>query len=350
MTRAPKSRRSFETTMVEAGGKPTLRTIAALTGLAVPTVSRALANAPQLAQETRDLVRRVAEEVGYMPDRAAQRLRTGRTNVISLLLDAHEEILGFGTSMLQGLTRALGGTPYHLIVTPNFPSDGPTDPLAFILRNRLADGVIFTRTEHFDARVRLLLERGFPFVTHGRTEFTTPHALVDFDNSAFAYEATRRLIGRGRRKIMIILPPTRLMFGQHLMHGFMRAVREAGVSHEIAEAVTLDSPAGAIRAFVKQRLAGLDPPDALVCGGEVSALAAIAGIGDLGMGLGREFDIIAKQTSRLLSEIHPGVETIYEDLAAAGEAMGTLLLRQIGGEPVDGLQQILAPRFDIPAD
>ena len=45
-------------------GKPTLRTIAGLTGLAVPTVSRALSDAPDLRAETKALVRRVAAEIG----------------------------------------------------------------------------------------------------------------------------------------------------------------------------------------------------------------------------------------------------------------------------------------------
>lgn len=344
--RKPIERETTKSTV--AGGKPTLRTIAELTGLAVPTVSRALANAPQISQDTRDIVRKVADEVGYLPDRAALRLKTGRTNVISLLLDAHEEILGFGTSMLRGLTIALGGTPYHVIVTPNFDVASPVDPVQFILHNRLADGIIFTRTEPFDPRVRLLLEKGFPFVTHGRTEFSTPHAFVDFDNSAFAYEATHRLIDKGRKKAMIILPPKRLMFGQHLLHGFMRAVREAGIEHEIAEGVTLDSTAGEIRDFVKRRMGEPDAPDAFVCSGEVSALATIAGLNDRGLVHGREFDIVAKQTSRLLSEIYPGVETIYEDLAAAGETMGKLLMRQISGEAPEKLQILQPFQSEIP--
>ena len=61
------------------GGKPTLKTISEITGLAVTTVSRALGDAPQIALETRKRVRQVAAEIGYLPDRAAQRLRTGRT-------------------------------------------------------------------------------------------------------------------------------------------------------------------------------------------------------------------------------------------------------------------------------
>jgi LacI family transcriptional regulator len=330
--------------------KPTLRTISELTGLAVTTVSRALSNAPQLSLETRERVRKVADEIGYLPDRAALRLRTGRTNVISLVLNPHQEILDFGNSILKGLTLALRGTPMHLIITPTFENMSLTEPIEFIVRNRLADGIIFTRTEPFDPRVRLLLENGFPFVTHGRTEFSTPHAFVDFDNSAFAYEATRKLIARGRHKITMILPPRRLTFGQHLLHGFMSAVREAGVDYEIPTAVTLDSPAGMIRQYVVARAAEPAPPDAYVCGGEVSALATISALAGRGFVLGREYDIVAKQTSRLLTDIEPEVETIYEDLAAAGETMGSLLVRAIAGAAPEELQVLQSPRFDVPAD
>ena len=45
---------------VKPSGKPTLKTIAQMTGLAVTTISRALNNAPELAQETRDRVQRIA--------------------------------------------------------------------------------------------------------------------------------------------------------------------------------------------------------------------------------------------------------------------------------------------------
>lgn len=330
-------------------GKPTLRTIADLTGLAVTTVSRALSDDPVINRDTRKRVHQVASEIGYSPDRAAQRLKTGRTNVISVLLDPHEEILGFGTSIMLGLTNALHGSPYHLIVMPNFVKSSNVEAVQYIIRNNLADGLIFTRTEPLDPRVRLLIESDFPFVTHGRTEFSTPHAFVDYDNFAFAYEATRRLIAKGRTRLTIILPPARLTFCQHMRHGFMTAVREAGIAHEFPEVIDLDSPARAVRDYFRDRMSRADPPDGLICPGEVSAMAAITGLYEVGQMLGREYDIVAKQTSQLLSDIQPGVETIYEDLTAAGEQLGRLLLQRIAGEPVSGLQLLQPPQLSFDA-
>lgn len=327
--------------------KPTLRTIAEITGLAVTTVSRALGGAPQIALETRKKVQQVADEIGYLPDRAAQRLRTGRTNVITLILDPHDELLGFGTSLVNGLTKALRNTPYHLVITPHFANVPSLDPVRYILRNRMADGVVFSRTEPFDERVKLLIEHDFPFVCHGRTELAAPHAYVDYDNFRFAYEGSMRLIQRGCRRLGIILPPRRFTFFQHLQYGFMTAVRETGVAYEVLEGIDLDSPASKIQARISSRLGEAEPPDGFVCGGEVSALAIMAAISDRGLRPGADIGIVAKQTSGLFSLVRPQVDTIYEDITDAGTQMGRLLLAAIGGQPVASLQLLQQPRLNF---
>ena len=66
--------------------RPTLKTIAYMTGLGVTTVCRALHDAPDIGQATKERVRLVAKQIGYRPNRAGVRLRTGKTNVISLIL------------------------------------------------------------------------------------------------------------------------------------------------------------------------------------------------------------------------------------------------------------------------
>lgn len=326
-----------------SGEKPTLRTIAGITGFAVTTVSRALADDPRIARETRKRVQGVARDIGYLPDRAAQRLRTGRTNVISLVLDPHEEILNFGTSIIKGITEALRDTPYHLVITPHFRSEPSIVPVRYILRNRMADGIIFSRTEPFDARVKLLIEEGFPFVCHGRTELSAPHAFVDFDNEAFAYEAARRLIAQGRTRPAIILPPARFTFHQHLKYGFLRAVRDHGVDYEIFENITLDSPPEAISAEIARRITEPAPPDGYVLGGEVSALAVLAALADSGIVPNRDVGIVAKQTSNLFTSIRPQLDVIGENLMDAGAEMARLLLKSIAGGQPETLQKIQPP-------
>ena len=335
------SRRSPDGASVS--GRPTLRTIAQMAGLAVTTISRALNNAPELSEETRVRVQKIAADIGYVPDRTALRLKTGRTHVISLVLDPHDELLGFDQSMVSGLSAALRGTPYHLVVTPNHPTKSSIDPILYVLRNRAADGVIFSRTEPHDPRVRLLLDENFPFVSHGRTAFLTPHPYVDYDNFAFAGQAVRRLQQRGCRKLAIILPPDRLTFAGHLRAGFMQAVAETGLAWEILDGTNLDSPADDIRIATMARVARGDLPDGFICTGDTAALAIMAALTDSGIAIGRDVHLVVKQTSGAFSQVRPRVDTIFEDIALAGQQMAELLLRRIQGEPAEDLQILYHP-------
>ena len=329
---------------VPRSGKPTLRTIAEMTGLAITTISRALNNAPELSAETRQRVQKIAAEIGYVPDRTALRLKTGRTHVVSLILDPHDEILNFSHSLVSGLTEALRGTPYHLVMTPNFRGADPLDPINYVLRNKMADGVIFSRTEPNDARVKLLLDNDFPFVSHGRTELGAAHPYVDYDNFAFAYAAVKRLHAKGRKHVSMITANPRFTFGKHLRDGLMQAARETGMSYELETRVTLDDPPETLRQATLERIGQGKAPDAYVCPGDAVALAVIAGIVDSGQQVGRDADIVTKQMSGIFSLVRPQVDVISEDIALAGLQMGQLLLKRMRGER-DGLQILQLPEI-----
>lgn len=331
---------------VKPSGKPTLKTIAQMTGFAVTTISRALNNAPELAQETRDRVQKIAAEIGYLPDRAALRLKTGRTNVIALVLEPDEQIYGFGSSIVTGLTEAVRDTAYHIVITPLFRNQQPIEPIKHIVRNRMADGVIFSKAESFDERIRFLLDNDFPFVSHGRTNWPDWHPWVDFDNETYAYRAVKRLVERGCRKVSIILPDSALTYTDHLKTGMARAAAEAGIDHEFAADVNLSSPTDAIRNYVMKRTRRPDGPDGWVCASEVSALAVIGALNDSGKQVGKSVHVISKQSSEMFAQFQPGAETVGEDFVDAGRNLGALLLRRIHGEPAEGLQYLFKPKFE----
>jgi LacI family transcriptional regulator len=328
---------------VKPSGKPTLKTIAQMTGFAVTTISRALNNAPELSQETRDRVQKIAAELGYLPDRAALRLKTGRTNVIALVLEPDEQIYGFGSSIVTGLTEAVRNTAYHIVITPLFRNVQPLEPIRHIVRNRMADGVVFSKAESFDERVRFLIDNDFPFVSHGRTNWPEPHPWADFDNEAYAYSAVKRLVAKGCRKVSIILPDSALTYTDHLKTGIARGANEAGIAYEFAADVNLNSASDAIRNYVMKRTKRPDGPDGWVCASEVSALAVIGALNDSSVRVGRDAHVVTKQSSPMFAQFQTGAETVAEDFVDAGRNLGALILRRIAGEPVDDLHYLAAP-------
>ncbi len=327
--------------------RPTLRTVAEISGLAVTTVSRALADDPKIAAKTRARVAEIARQVGYTPDRAAQRLRTGKTRVITLILDGTQERIRFGSTVISGLTRALQGTDYHLTVTPHFHADDSQGTVQNIVRNNLADGLVFSRVKPFDERVRFLSERGFPFACHGRTEFSRPHPFVDFDNEAFANMAANRLIDAGVRRICMIMPSERFTFHQHLNYGLMRAVRQHGVDYVIPQEITLDSSLDEINAWAQAIAAAPDRPDGFICPGEAAYIALMSGLRAAGLERGRDFCAVVKASSRLLKQIEPRVDVIYEDIEEAGFLLGQHVLAAINTPDAPPEQTIQKPLADL---
>jgi len=323
--------------------KPTQKDVAEVSGFAVTTVSRALADDPLIAEKTRKRIAQVAEELGYVPDRAAQRLRTGRTHVIALVLDPHGEILDFSGSMISGFAEVVRGTKYHITLTQHQTGEDPMDPIRHIVRNKLADGIVFARTEPDDPRVQYLMDAGFPFVTHGRTRMAS-HAWYDYDNEAFARIAVERLVAKGRSHLLIIPPLARYTFAEHMVSGFERAIAEHGVTGELPDGFDLNAPSDEIYSKLKTRLGDANRPDGLICPGEIAAISSLAAIEDAGLVLGTDIDVVAKQTSQVFDLHRPRIDTIHEDINAAGQTIARALLQEIDGAAPDTLQTLQHPR------
>ncbi len=322
------------------GERPTLKTIAYLTGLGVTTVSRALKDAPDIGAETKERVRLVARQLGYQPNRAGVRLRTGKTNVIALVLGMDAEIMSMTGRMVYGISQVLTGTPYHLVLTPHINSSDPMVPVRYIADTGSADGVILSRTEPDDARVRFLTERNIPFVTHGRTAMGVIHPYHDFDNEAFAYKAVERLAARGRRRIAIMRPPTQLTYSGHTMNGFRNGLRDLGLEEVPFDWIDIESPAAVQKDAVETLMRGPDAPDGLICCSGSSAIAAAAGIAFSGKTIGRDIDMAAKESAGVLPWFQPQIIAMNEDFTSAGRELARALLARIGGTDPAALQSI----------
>jgi LacI family transcriptional regulator len=323
--------------------RPTLKTIAYMTGLGITTISRALKDAPDIGADTKERVRLVARQVGYQPNRAGVRLRTGKTNVISLVLSLEEEIMGLTSPIVVGISEVLAGTPYHLVVTPYSPSRDALAPVRYVLDTGAADGIIISRTEPKDSRVTMLTERNLPFVTHGRTDMGVVHPFHDYDNEGYAYEAVRRLVERGRRRLTLLQPPAYLTFHRHMRQGFERAVRDFGAEIIPFDTADMDSSLIEIRAAFEELMLRGTVPDGVVSGSGAGAIALIAAIEATGRRIGRDLDLVTKVPSDFLGWMRPEVITMKEDIRHAGNALAKAVLARIAGTPAEELQSIRGP-------
>ena len=316
--------------------RPTLKTIAAETGLAIATVSRALKDASDIGEDTKRRVRETAERLGYQPNRAGVRLRTGKTNVIALVLSTEVDVMNHTSQLIYSIAAALRGTAYHLVVMPYFPDQDPMTPIRYIVETDSADGVILNQTIPDDPRVRYMAERGFPFATHGRTSMGIRHPYADFDNESFARVSVRALVKRGRKRLLLVAPPRGHNYARHMIAGFIDEAALQGASSEVLATVDSDAGSALIEAAIADRFVQPMPPDGIVVGSTTAAMAACSGAESMGLQIGRDFDISAKEAIAFLRRFRRDIIVTHEDVGRAGGFLARALMtamEQQGAEP-----------------
>jgi DNA-binding LacI/PurR family transcriptional regulator len=80
--------------LVSAPSAITLKDVSREAGVSKSTASRALCDAPNVKAETRAMVRKVAERLGYVPNDAARALAARRTVVVAAMLAADAAAAG----------------------------------------------------------------------------------------------------------------------------------------------------------------------------------------------------------------------------------------------------------------
>jgi len=323
--------------------RATLRTISELTGLSQSTISLSLRGGTALKEETRKRIAEAAASVGYVPDRAGVRLRTGKTNVIALVLDGAEYSIDFTRNMIQGIGHAIQGTRYHMNVMPEFAHSHSVDTVRYILENRTADGIVLTHTSARDPRVQLLMDADFPFVTHGRTEFYSPHPYHDFHSEQFTRQSVERLAGLGCKSVLLVIGGDPTNNYHTIVTNFERAAARLKLDSRIISQTDEQETAVAQRQLGRELARAKDRPDGIICDSEMRSICLISGLNDAGVRVPEDMRFISKQTSAVLPAFFPAVDTVEEDIFSAGVELTRLLLRRIAGEPAASLQSLAEP-------
>ena len=104
----------------------TLKLLAERTGKSITTVSRALAGYDDVSEETKELVRRVANELRYTPNFLARSLQKRRSRTISLILPTVGPRFSdpFFSEFLTGVANMAAERGYDLLLSVQAPGEG----------------------------------------------------------------------------------------------------------------------------------------------------------------------------------------------------------------------------------
>lgn len=211
----------------------TQKMVAQRAGVSQAAVSHILGGAAKRYNEqTCERVRGVAAKMGYQPSRAAQIMRTGRSNtVVHLNYGGYSELAGQKTYHLGRFIHE-AGFDYEVIDSYWWPEVG-----AKIINRILSlhpEGLIVSGSLQTDVDFSPLQRAGIPIVA---IEANIPHAsLIRHDIRSAMATLTRACLAQGRMpSILLKQLPTEMTSPYWTISarkdGFLDALREAGIPH-----------------------------------------------------------------------------------------------------------------------
>jgi LacI family transcriptional regulator len=331
-------------------GSVTLKDLAAKLDLSITTVSRALAGYGDVAEATRQRVLQTAEEMGYVPDATARRLRKGRTDTIGFVIPTSGPRFSdpFFSELLAGIGNEASRRNYDLLVSTRSP-DTPEEDAAYrrLVEGRLVDGLLVVRTRVKDRRIAYLTGIGFPFVAFGRSDLEVDFPYVDEDGFRGLALVAEHLLDLGHQRLAFISAPPGLMFCLSRGAGLDATLRERGLSLQPEYCVTSDlTQRGGFRAM--NALLDLSPPPtaAIACN-DLMALGAISAAQKRGLVVGQDIAITGFDDIPLAEHSHPSLTTVHQPIYDIGRRICAMLIRLIQGEELTERHVLLQPELIV---
>ena len=208
----------------------TLQDIAERTGFTVNTVSRALKDKSDISIATREQIKAVADEMGYIRNRAASSLRSGRTKTIGVIVGGMSNpYYGIMTDAIQNAAAELG---YSILI---FCSRDNAELEAQVVETALSyqvDGILLFPSAGSERTIERLKTVGIPYVLMARHLGREEDDYVVCNDEEGGYLAARHLIDAGHKRLGFLSSYNVVYSSAQRTHGFYRALIEAGLPKE----------------------------------------------------------------------------------------------------------------------
>lgn len=204
----------------------TMRDVARLAGVSTSTVSAVINGTVAVSEERKKSVMTAMAALDYHPDEVARSLKTGRTNVIGVVIP--DITNAFYPEVIRGVEEAARQAGFGVLLCDSSEDAQNEAKHLAMLSARRVDGVLLAccaNSRAFDATIR----RRFPMVFVDRIPPGTTDNTVSSDNVDAGYMATKHLIKLGHERIAMTVGNLLLSPHRDRLEGFRKAMQESNL-------------------------------------------------------------------------------------------------------------------------
>lgn len=327
----------------------TIREIARRAGVSHTTVSNVLNRTnkeKEFSPTQADQIRKLAAELGYVPNHVARAFRLGKTNLIALLTferlyhpyqhEAIEEILAVLNPRGYQLNLALVRTPED------------EEPIYRTLVSGRYDGVIICGVPpSLTGRLRQIIRQGLAVVVVGSPDDPEVDS-IDYDRALAVRIGVTHLLQNGHTRVGLILDEAENLIRASRLSGYRQALTQAGRSFD--ERLLFPWHPDNDPTQLWQRISAVSPRlTALYSHNDEIAVGLLHSIRASGLRVPADVAIVAQGNSRLTRIAEVPLTVVDTDTRGVSAAAVELLLARIKDPHVPIRRVLKEPRLVVRA-
>lgn len=280
----------------------------------------------RISDELVEHVLKQIEIIGYKPNSLAQSLRTGKTNIIGLMV---EDIANpFFANVARLIEEKAYKNGYKIIYCSTDNDTEKTKDLLNMLSERHVDGYIISPPEGIESDVNLLIENNSPVILFDRYLPNTLADYVGINNEESAYGATVHLINNGYKEIAFVTLDSLQSQMQDRLKGYERAINEYGLNQHVKE-ISYHQNIETINRHIMNFFERKKNVDAVFFGTNYLGVSGLKVIKEMGIRVPEDLAIVAYDDHSLFELHSPSVTAIAQPIEEISERLITSLLNRL---------------------
>ena len=312
-----------------ADAKVSMQDIATRLGVSVKTVSGALhGGSIRMAEETRQKIKALADELGYKPNLVARGMRQGYLPILGIVADGLIT-QPFATEIMRSFDNAARADGLSVVVT-NIGGRGIEASVAELQR-LMPQTIAYASMYHQVVAIPEAVRDAIALMVNCRDEAGVIPSLVPAEHAA-AETVVEHLFSRERRRIAFLNLPG-LVAGRMREAGFRAAhaargiaVEESWVRPATRGPLYSDRARSLVRDHVTELFAGPVRPDAILCGNDRVALEVYGAMRHVGLRIPEDVAIASFDNQvEIAARLDPPLTTMELPHRTMGRRAGEIL-------------------------